>query len=149
MTKGIFISLYINFSVYNKLEHNNILEIINKPFLNLIYFLYGFFRLIIKRNSELMDKGDNPFLPRDSYNYVKTKDYKYISMGNLEPKFLDSFQKGVEKIYNEDEKTHRHFHVKKDRTFEYNYETVSEVFANHNRDELFVKVYRIYIYVVL
>ena len=79
--------------------------------------------MILKYTDDL-DKGINPLFPVEHYNYFKTKDNKYISVGNLETKFKNNFEKELDKL---DESKHE-----PDRTHNY--------FLKHNRDELFVKV---------
>lgn len=150
--KGIFISIYINLAVYNKLEHNTNLEIINKPFLNLVYMFLNFMKFLVKDYAEDLDKGENQFFPRDHYNYVKTKDGKYISIGNLESKFQDSFIKGVEKLAKEDEKngfSSNYVWISdndNDKILDYNLDNVTKVFSNHTRDELFIKVIILFLF---
>lgn len=139
--KGIFIGTFVNFAILNKLKNNNILEIINKGFLNLIYFYFNFFKNFLKNYSEEMDKGESIF-PREHYNFIKTKDGKHISIGNLETRFQDNFKKEVEKINVNDyvERSGVDFDEEVPKKFTYDFDSVSKVFSHHNRDELFVKV---------
>jgi hypothetical protein len=139
--KGLFISIFVNFSIYNKLEHQQVLEIINKPFLNLVYLHFNFFKVVAKNLSEILDKAENPIFPREHYNFLRTKDKKYISVGNLEPKFQKNFIKVFKQIDQPnsiDSKTQSNNEEKK---FEYNYDTASELFEKHNRDEVFGKLF--------
>jgi hypothetical protein len=80
--------------------------------------------MIIKYTEDL-DKGFNPLFPNEHYNYFKTKDNKFITVGNLETKFKNNFENVLDKL--EQTKTEQ------DRTNNY--------FLKHNRDELFVRVY--------
>lgn len=139
--------------MYNKLQNNSTLEIINKPFLNLIYFHFTFFKNFINTMANELDKGESLF-SRDVYNYVKTKDGKFISMGNLENKFQENMRKIVDDINSstsqygissnggssskdELKMIYEEEDVKRNS---YDYEGIAKVFSEHNRDELWVKV---------
>lgn len=139
--------------MYNKLQNNSTLEIINKPFLNLIYFHFTFFKNFINTMANELDKGESLF-SRDVYNYVKTKDGKFISMGNLENKFQENMKKIVDDINSstsqyginsnggssskdELKMIYEEEDVKRNS---YDYEGIAKVFSEHNRDELWVKV---------
>lgn len=140
----MFIALYINLAIYNKLEHNNVVEIVNKPFLNLVYLYMGFYKTLIKKHADDLDRGDNIYFPKEHYNYFRTRDNKYISIGNLEPKFQENFKKTINKINQEDIKSSSNpneENYQDSSRFEYNIDNVSNVFQNHNRDEIFVKVF--------
>lgn len=139
--------------MYNKIQNNSTLEIINKPFLNLIYFHFTFFKNFINTMANELDKGESLF-SRDVYNYVKTKDGKFISMGNLENKFQENMGKIVDDINSSNSQygtssnggssskdelkmIYEEEDVKRNS---YDYEGIAKVFSEHNRDELWVKV---------
>jgi hypothetical protein len=139
--------------MYNKIQNNSTLEIINKPFLNLIYFHFTFFKNFINTMANELDKGESLF-SRDVYNYVKTKDGKFISMGNLENKFQENMRKIVDDINSSNSQygtssnggssskdelkmIYEEEDVKRNS---YDYEGIAKVFSEHNRDELWVKV---------
>lgn len=123
------------------LESNTILQIINKPFTNLIYTILAFYTNYLKTNSEGLDKGEIPF-SKDLYSYIKTKDHKHIGIANLEPKFQKNFISIIEKIQLDDNKDKQIDEDNKDKP-SYGYDTISDLFSEHNRDELFLKVYSI------
>jgi crotonobetainyl-CoA:carnitine CoA-transferase CaiB-like acyl-CoA transferase len=138
--------------MFNKLQNNTTVEIINKPFLNLVYFHLTFFKNFIKTMANELDKGESIF-SRDVYNYVKTKDGKYISMGNLENKFQENMKNVIDGLSstnqygkssnggsnNKDE--FRMIYEEEDvKRNSYDFEGIANVFSEHNRDELWVKV---------
>lgn len=136
--KGLVIGIYVNLALYNMLENNIVLQIINKPFTNLVYSLLGFYTNFIRTNAEGIDKGDIPF-SKDNYSYIKTKDSKHIGIANLEPKFQKVFQNKLEKIYDEDN-INKNIKEEYKEKFVYEHDTVSDIFSEHNRDEIFMKV---------
>ena len=86
-----------------------------------------------------LDKGESIF-SKDVYNYVKTKDGKHISMGNLEPKFQENMKGVLDKLPSGDTGVHLYEEddIKKNG---YDIDSISKIIANQNRDELFVKVF--------
>lgn len=78
---------------------------------------------MIMKYTEELDKGINPLFPNENYNYFKTKDNKYITVGNLENKFKKNFEKVLDTVGEPKSEDRAH-----------NY------FLKHNRDELFVRV---------
>jgi hypothetical protein len=128
--------------MYNKIQNKSTLEIINKPFLNLLYFHFNFFKYFVNTMATELDKGESIF-SRDHYNYVKTKDGKYIAMGNLEPKFQDNMKSVLDTLGNGNANSndYRSSYDEEDpKKNHHDYDTISNTFSNHNRDELFVKV---------
>jgi hypothetical protein len=121
--KVIYISIYVNLAILNKLD-KNIVKVIHKPFLNLIYIYFTVYRDFIMKNTDDLDKGINQMFPAETYNYFKTKDNKHISVGNLETKFKKNFEKVLDSVDEpkSDDRTHNYF-------------------VKHNRDELFVRVF--------
>jgi hypothetical protein len=127
--------------------------------LNLIYFHFNFFRHLIKTQASQLDKGESIF-PRDHYNYVKTKDMKYMSIGNLEPKFQENTKKILESISknkntNADYISNLVYEVYEEKNSNisnnsnnsnniHELHTIQRIFENYDRDELFVKVREIY-----
>lgn len=81
---------------------------------------------MILKNSDDLDKGINPLFQNDQYGYLKTKDNKFVSIGNLESKFKNNFNTVLNKL--DDSKT------------ENNADRIHNYFLKHNRDELFVRV---------
>ena len=132
----------------------------------------SFFTHFIKNFAEELDRGENPFFPQEHYNYFKTRDNKFVSVGNLEPKFQDNFKKVlknlmIEEYMNENnidpssignlksgnnELESKYHEIEKKIENEYSYNLVTEVFSKYSRDELFVKVkstyYHIYIIII-
>jgi hypothetical protein len=136
----------VNFSLLNKLN-NNPTQIINKPFLNLIYFHFNFFQHLIKTQAEQLDRGEPIFSP-DVYNYFKTKDMKYMSIGNLEPKFQESTKSILEALNNNNGNYKFVYEKDKNTTNNANsnnpnihdMHSIQRIFENYDRDELFAKV---------
>jgi hypothetical protein len=132
--------MFINFSIYNKLEHKSILNVVNVPFLNLIYFYLNFFQIFIKNLAEELDKGDNAFFPREHYNYFKTKDEKYFSIGNLEKKFQQNFINKTGEIIKSEENKASMTMTPQNFKDNYDYDTVKDLLIKYNRDDLTEKV---------
>jgi crotonobetainyl-CoA:carnitine CoA-transferase CaiB-like acyl-CoA transferase len=140
------VSIFVNLTVLNKLENKDIdLEIINKPFLTLVYAYLSFFLNFIRRDSEMMDRGDYALFQKEYYNLFKTKDHKYIASGNLEPKFMKEFEKSIENINKEDEPPRNQEEGIDYRSQAHTDDKVNDVFSRHTRDDLFKKVKNILI----
>ncbi len=94
--------------------------------------------------TENLDKAESIF-PRAHYNYVKTKDGKFVSLGNLESKFQNNMKKITEKLSLADFKEVNILEeddaVPNNKKFLYDLDSLNKVFSTHNRDELFVKFY--------
>jgi hypothetical protein len=80
-----------------------------------------------------LDEGVNPFFPPEHYNYFKTRDGKFVSIGNLEKKF----QANLNEEFNGLEKT----------STKYSKEKVEKVFSSLKREEA-AKYVKIFIYLV-
>jgi hypothetical protein len=126
--------------MYNKNVHNyNSFQIINKPFLNLIYFHFTFFKFFIKNMGHDLDKAESIF-SRDVYGYVKTKDGKFVSIGNLENKFQENMKNILDKIQSDDGQK-QHEYEEEENKKQYDLDSIQNIMANRNRDEIFVKFY--------
>lgn len=87
-----------------------------------------------------LDKGE-PIFPKDFYNYVKTNDRKYMSIGNLEPKFQENTKKIIENLRKRKNVDTKQLYEDEDiRNKNYDIDSIQRVFENYDRDELFVKV---------
>lgn len=139
--KGLFIAIFVNLLLYHKLKNraNNKINFDNFPFLNLLYLYFSFYKIFIKNLAEILDRGEggNPLFSREHYNYIKTKDHKYISIGNLEHKFQENMKNVVKNLVEKDETKLAH----DKKQFEYKLESVSQVFNNYTRDELSSKFF--------
>jgi hypothetical protein len=87
-----------------------------------MYYYFNFFRELVNRYPSKMDRGENPFFPSQHYNYFKTKDGKFISVGNLEEKFQINFNKDLNKLSGNGS--------------EYSIEKVKDIVAKLDRDDL-------------
>jgi hypothetical protein len=115
-------AIFINLVILNKMD-NRIFQITYQPFHILIYYYFNFFKELIKRYSNKLDIGINPFFPGEHYNYFKTKDDRFISIGNLEEKFQANFNKDLDKLNGISNEPYTMSKVKK-------------IIGNRNRDEL-------------
>ena len=134
-------ALFINFSLWNKLNHkDSALRIFNRPFMNLVYFHFNFFRFFILNMVEGLDKGESIF-PVDHYNYIKTNDRKYMSIGNLEQKFQENTNKIVEELCkNKKNDSNYLYEDEVIKQSNYSIDSLQRIFEQYDRDELFKKV---------
>ena len=77
--------------------------------------------------------------PRDYYNIVKTKDNKFVAMGNLEEKFQDNFKKVFFKEIQKPEKFQSNCQEKLN-TDDLSIDYISKELLSHNRDDIFKMV---------
>ena len=136
--KSLFVSIFVNLCIYNKLENKLNYQVLNTPFLNLVYLFMGFYYKFLLNLQEEFDKGEFILFPRDYYNIVETKDEKFIAMGNLEEKFQENFKKVFFKeiVQSRDDETFKE---------KVNFDTltidqISHYMKMHNRDDIFKKV---------
>ena len=107
--------------------------------MNLIYLYFNFFKNIISKKAAEMDRRE-PIFDINIYGYVKTRDMKHMSIGNLEQKFTDNMTKILESLYVADYKEMGIIYEEEDnKRFAYSIDSVSKIFSLHNRDELFDK----------
>jgi hypothetical protein len=93
-----------------------------------MYYYFNFFKNFVEHFADSLDQGVNPFFPKGHYNYFKTKDGRYISIGNLEKKFQKNFIAELEKL-DPDSKDKK-----------YTIERVMDTISKFDRDELIKKV---------
>ncbi len=86
-----------------------------------------------------LDKAESIF-SRDVYGYVKTKDGKFVSIGNLENKFQENMKNILDKIQSDDGQK-QHEYEEEENKKQYDLDSIQNIMANRNRDEIFVKFY--------
>ena len=136
--KSLFVSIFVNLCIYNKLENKLNYQVLNTPFLNLVYLFMGFYYKFLLNLQEEFDKGEFILFPRDYYNIVETKDEKFIAMGNLEEKFQENFKKVFFKeiVQSRDDETFK----EKVNFDNLTIDQISHYMKMHNRDDIFKKV---------
>ena len=136
--KSLFVSIFVNLCIYNKLENKLNYQVLNTPFLNLVYLFMGFYYKFLLNLQEEFDKGEFILFPRDYYNIVETKYEKFIAMGNLEEKFQENFKKVFFKeiVQSRDDETFK----EKVNFDNLTIDQISHYMKMHNRDDIFKKV---------